>query len=69
MLAHRIPLSTENESVNTVESRIGLKEGFGSTPGKLGKPLTLKCNLLSPQRGREPSAEIPSRVKSVKSPR
>ena len=32
----------------TVESRIGLKGGFGLTPGKL---LTLQYNLLLPQKG------------------
>ena len=35
--------------IYTVESRIGLKGGFGLTPGKL---LTLKYNFISPQVAR-----------------
>jgi len=51
-----------------IDRRIQKKaEGvFRLTPGKL---LTFKYNLLLPQKGREPSAEIPSRVNSVKPPR
>jgi len=38
--------------VPPVESRIGLKEGFGSTPGELGKLLTLSTTYCNPKKGR-----------------
>jgi len=39
----------QGRKTSAVESRIGPKTGFGLIPGKL---LTLKYNLLLPQRGR-----------------
>jgi len=58
-----------NRTRSTVESRVGLKKGFGLTAGKL---LTLKSDLLLPQGGGSPAQKLPRitpEINSVKPPR